>query len=161
MGGRRIGSRRRFGGAGGFDGPDRFGGFGGERGSGSVLAIGVLGAVVAVAVAVIPVGSILVAHQQASAAADAAALAAADTTSGRISGYPCEVAAAVATRNRATIAACEVQGLIASVTVVVPGRWGDVSVSARAGPPSTRSEAATVRAPQNRFERFTTKVAVY
>jgi secretion/DNA translocation related TadE-like protein len=108
---------------------------GDERGSGSVLAIGVLGAVVAFAVAVVPVGSLLVAHQMASAAADAAALAAADTASGRVPGISCDAASRTAEHNQARVTECTVDSLIATVSVAVPSPWGDVIVSARAGPP--------------------------
>ena len=108
---------------------------GDDRGSGTVLAIGVLGAVVAFVVAVVPVGSLLVAHQLASAVADASALAAADTASGRVPGISCDAAARTAERNRTRLIECAVDSLIASVTVAAPSPWGDVTVSARAGPP--------------------------
>jgi hypothetical protein len=69
-------------------------------------------------------------------AADAAALAAADTASGAIAGYPCVAAEAVATLNETAVTHCSVTGLIASVSVRRRVHGVDLAASARAGPPT-------------------------
>ncbi|GAB3119694.1 Rv3654c family TadE-like protein [Glaciibacter psychrotolerans] len=107
----------------------------GEGGSGSLLAVGVLGATLALTVAVIPLYAVLAVTQQVQGAAAAAALAAADTASGLLPGIPCSVAARVATANGASIDSCAMDGLIASV-VVSRGYLGfTLEGRARAGPP--------------------------
>ncbi len=69
------------------------------------------------------------------AAADAAALAAADVAVGIVAGFPCETAATVASANGATLANCETDGLI--VTVVAERELFGLAVTATAtaGPP--------------------------
>lgn len=106
-----------------------------DAGAGSVLAIGILGALVALLLAALPIGTLFAAHQQAANAADAAALAAADTASGRLPGFPCETARRVADRNRASLGRCDLDGLTVLVDASVDTRWGTVTVAARAGPP--------------------------
>ncbi|MGX5697463.1 Rv3654c family TadE-like protein [Agromyces soli] len=108
---------------------------GSERGAGSVLALGIVGAVAATAVAVAPVLGAHVASRRAANAADAAALAAADVLSGAVPGIACDLAAATAARNGASLASCEVAGLEASVSVEVAWPLGAITASARAGPP--------------------------
>jgi len=109
-----------------------------ERGSGSVLAVAVLGAVtIASGAAVLGFGA-LAAQQGVQAAADAAALAAADTLSGRDAGYPCENADRAAMLDEASVTACDADGLVA--VVGVSRGWGRLVLTARAraGPPGTR-----------------------
>ena len=108
-----------------------------EHGSGSVLAIAVLGAVVLVSGAAILGLGALAAQQGVQAAADAAALAAADTLSGRSAGYPCENAARAAALDQASVASCETDGLVAVVTVSREWSRLDLTARARAGPPGT------------------------
>ncbi|HEV7740978.1 MAG TPA: Rv3654c family TadE-like protein [Pseudolysinimonas sp.] len=105
-----------------------------ERGSGSVLALALLGAAVIVAVAVLGLGSALATRQRVIAAADGAALAAADAAAGAVPGDPCAAASGVAAANRATLVDCALDGLVA--TVEVSGRFGPVPFRARstAGP---------------------------
>lgn len=106
-----------------------------ERGAGSVLAVGLVGAVAAAAIAVVPVLGVHVQRQRVVNAADAAALAAADAVSGAVPGTPCELAAAVAQRNGATLSSCEVDGAEASVEVSLDAPFGRLGARARAGPP--------------------------
>ncbi|TAL45109.1 MAG: hypothetical protein EPN91_03005 [Salinibacterium sp.] len=87
-----------------------------ERGSGSVLAVGLVGALAALAVLVVPVYCTLAVRQSVAGAADASALAAADVAAGRAPGFSCETAARVASANGASLTACEVDGLIVTVT---------------------------------------------
>ncbi len=105
-----------------------------ERGSGSVLAIALIGAVIAVTALVIPIYAVLSVKAAVAAAADASALAAADARVGAVTGYPCDRAAEVASANGARLAACGVDGLVATVTVE---RWLlglRVAQTASAGP---------------------------
>lgn len=114
-----------------------------DAGSGSVLAIGILGALVALLLASLPIGALFAAHQQAANAADAAALAAADTASGRLPGFPCETARRVADRNHASLGRCDLDGLTVLVDASVDTRWGTVTVAARAGPPDDLPRAVS------------------
>ncbi|WP_082571369.1 Rv3654c family TadE-like protein [Agromyces sp. Root1464] len=107
-----------------------------ETGAASVVAVGIIGAMTALAVALLVLLGVFVASQRAANAADAAALAAADAMSGAVAGVPCRLAGAVAARNGARLDACEGDGAAASVTVVVEAVPGiAVTASARAGPP--------------------------
>lgn len=107
----------------------------GERGAATVVAVAIVGAVVALAVGVVAVLAASVASQLAANAADASALAAADAVSGAVAGEPCAIAAQLAERNGARLVACEVVGAAASVTVAVGRGAFDAVASARAGPP--------------------------
>ncbi|MFT4219693.1 MAG: helicase, partial [Microbacterium sp.] len=76
--------------------------------------------------------------QRAAAAADAAALAAADTLSGATAGAgadPCGAAAAVAEANGASLRSCALDELTATVRVAVPFAALSAEAAARAGPP--------------------------
>ncbi|WP_395243833.1 Rv3654c family TadE-like protein [Agromyces sp. MMS24-K17] len=106
-----------------------------ERGAGSVLVLGVAGAIVALTALVVPLLAVHVAGQRAANAADAAALAAADALSGAVPGIPCDLAAATAARNGAAMADCRTDGPVASVVVEVRGAGLTASARARAGPP--------------------------
>jgi L-fuconolactonase len=109
----------------------------GECGSGSVLVLAIVGAVLAVSAALVPVLSVLVQSQRAANAADAAALAAADAVTGAIpvTGTPCELADLVARRNHARLVACETDDAEASVSVSVAALGFAITARARAGPP--------------------------
>ena len=80
-------------------------------------------------------GSAAVAGQRLASAADAGALAAADAASGAVTGIPCDRAAEVAGTFGAVVAACDLDELVATITVSL--RVGPVAAraSARAGPP--------------------------
>ncbi|GAA3875665.1 hypothetical protein GCM10022381_17960 [Leifsonia kafniensis] len=106
-----------------------------ERGSGSVLAVGLLGATMAATAAVIPVLVTLSVSAQVQGAADAAALAAADTASGALPGVPCEAASRTAEVNGASVVVCTIDGLIASVTVSRVFVGITIDARSRAGPP--------------------------
>jgi secretion/DNA translocation related TadE-like protein len=109
--------------------------FASESGAGSLLAVGVLASVLAVTSMVITVSLALAVKQRVTGAADAAALAAADTASGAIAGFPCDVAATAARLNGAELVRCEVSGAVATVSARVGYLGFDISVAARAGPP--------------------------
>lgn len=100
-----------------------------------MLAIGLLGATMAATAALIPVLVALTGNAQAQGAADAAALAAADTASGALPGVPCEAASRTAEGNGASLTACSVDGLIAAVAVAREVVGMTIDARARAGPP--------------------------
>jgi secretion/DNA translocation related TadE-like protein len=106
-----------------------------EAGAASVTALGIVGAIVAVSVAVVPVLGVLVASQEAANAADAAALAAADAISGAVTGVPCDLAVAVAARNGGRLTSCEGDGPVVVVRVAIERFGFSVAAAARAGPP--------------------------
>jgi len=105
-----------------------------ERGSGSVLALGIVSAVVVVAAGGLALAGAGAAEAHAAAAADLAALAAADVAAGRVGGVPCDIADAVARANGATLQACDQTGLTVTVTAATPYLGLAASASARAGP---------------------------
>lgn len=107
----------------------------GDRGAATVVTVGLMGAIVALTAMVLPLYSVLVVRQSVAAAADAAALAAADVAVGRAAGSPCEVAARVAAANGASITSCELDGLVATVTAARPVLVFAVTATATAGPP--------------------------
>lgn len=106
-----------------------------EEGSGGVLALAALALLAVFAVAMVGVGAALAHRQRVVAAADAGALAAADTALGIHPGVPCEVAARVVRAYDARLAACEVDGVVATVSASANVAGVLVTVQARAGPP--------------------------
>lgn len=106
-----------------------------ESGSGSILGIGLVLALAVLMSAAAPMGGALAAHQRLQGAADSAALAAADTVSGRVGGLPCEQAAAVASALHETLLECAVTGSEATVTLGSETLGMRMSARSRAGPP--------------------------
>lgn len=118
------------------------GAIGDDRGSGSVLAIALAAAVLVLAGLVLPLNAALTTRQIVANAADAAALAAADTASGLVTGDPCENAERAARLNGAIVVECAfggdgaTSGLEATVSVERTVLGLSVRMSARAGPPT-------------------------
>jgi secretion/DNA translocation related TadE-like protein len=106
-----------------------------ERGAGGILALTVLALVAALALAVVGMGVALAARQRVVAAADAGALAAADTALGIHPGVPCRVAAEVVAAHDAVLSECTVEGVVATVTASASFAGIPIAVRARAGPP--------------------------
>ncbi|MBS0024376.1 Rv3654c family TadE-like protein [Microbacterium paraoxydans] len=105
--------------------------------AGTVLAAGVLVVGATLAVGLVAVGGAAVTTQRTAAAADAAALAAADARSGAVptSQTPCALAAHVAQAGGARLVRCSLAGDVATVTVSA-AYAGLAAVSrARAGQP--------------------------
>jgi secretion/DNA translocation related TadE-like protein len=90
---------------------------------------------VACAVAALGLGSALAVRQRAIAAADASALAAADTLLGVLPGDPCTRAAEVAAAHHVALADCRIEGTEARVRVTTSALGVSISVESRAGPP--------------------------
>jgi len=105
-----------------------------ERGSGTVLAIALIGCVVALLVAILPVSTLVVARHSVEAAADAGALAGADVAVGIQPGYPCEIAAMVVESNGASLAGCEADGLVVTVAASRTLLGISLTAAATAGP---------------------------
>ena len=109
-----------------------------ERGSASVLGLGMVGALIGTVGAVLIVTGAHVEHRRAATAADAAALGAADVASGRVGGSPCAEAQRIAEANGAGLEACSVDGLVVSVAASTGYLGLDARAEARAGPPGSR-----------------------
>lgn len=111
----------------------------GERGSGSVLVLGLVAAVVVGVLLLAVLGGAVAARHRAQTAADLAALAAAEVSLGRRSGEPCTAARAVAVANGGRLVRCEAHedgSVLVTVTVAPAGpvaRLGTAKASARAG----------------------------
>ena len=112
----------------------------GDRGAGTILIVGLIAAVVALNALVIPLYWALSVRHALAGATDAAALAAADTASGLIAGYPCENASRLAVANDAHIKDCRIDGRIVTVTASRRILGILVTTSATAGPPPTRAD---------------------
>ncbi len=120
-----------------------------ERGSGTVLAVGLLGVLVVLVAVVYALGLAAAVNTQAARAADLAALAAADTARGLAPGDPCTEARQVAQHNQAVLEDCRVGGAYAGEVRVQVSREATMgafghflplpplraTASARAGPP--------------------------
>ncbi|MDG9702751.1 Rv3654c family TadE-like protein [Streptomyces sp. DH37] len=105
----------------------------GDRGSATVWAA-LCGLVLcAVAVGALALGQAVVTRHRAGAAADAAALAAADHAL-RGAGEACAAARRVAAAQRARVVRCQVLGEVADLTVRVRAGPYSAGVRARAGP---------------------------
>jgi secretion/DNA translocation related TadE-like protein len=120
-----------------------------QRGSGTVLALG-LGLVVIMATAlVVLLAQSAVMASRAAAAADLAALAAADAARGIAAGEPCAVARDVANRNNARILSCsEGPGGTVQVRTELSGAssLGPATGLARAGPPPVPASGPSAEA---------------
>jgi secretion/DNA translocation related TadE-like protein len=106
-----------------------------DAGSGSVLALGILGGVGAALTLLVPLYTGLGIRESVSDAADASALAAADVATGLASGSPCTVAAETAEANRARVTRCSVDGLVVTVTTSADFLGLSLRSTATAGPP--------------------------
>ncbi|WP_134767854.1 Rv3654c family TadE-like protein [Nocardioides sp. 1609] len=116
-------------------------GTGQERGGATVVTLALAGVLLLVGAALGVVAALVVGHRTAQAAADLAALAAAQSLARGSDG--CGAAATVAAANGATVTACSVEGRDVRVVVEVAGpRWlgqsGDLAAQARAGPAQAR-----------------------
>ena len=108
-----------------------------DRGAGSVLIVSIVGVLVALTSIVIPSYMALATRQSLLAAADAAALAAADTASGTFAGDPCDRASSVALANGGRLDVCQVDGYVVTVLVSRAVLGIRTTASATAGPPGT------------------------
>ncbi len=107
----------------------------GDTGAGSALVVGLVAVVAITGFTLLGAGQALVRSQQVVAAADAAALAAADVMLGWAPGDPCAVAERIATAHDVRLTTCAAEGLSVIVRVETSILGLTVSRSARAGPP--------------------------
>ncbi|MBH0009836.1 hypothetical protein I6E58_10900 [Salinibacterium sp. SWN1162] len=99
--------------------------------------VGLVATVIVITALVVPLYWALSVRHALAAATDAAALAAADTASGLVAGYPCDNAELLAGVNDAHIKECVVDGRIVTVTASRRILGILVTTSATAGPPPT------------------------
>jgi secretion/DNA translocation related TadE-like protein len=109
-----------------------------ESGSATVLAVGIVGAMLVLLAFLLPVVVLLGAHGRAAAAADAAALAGADTALGVTAGIPCDAAVRVARADGADLVRCRQTGTAVRVDVTVEVLGLPLPGAARAGPREDR-----------------------
>lgn len=120
-----------------------------EEGSGTVLALTIIAALLVVTVVIAGLIGVASANRRASAAADLSALAAADAYRGLTEGDPCAVAADLAERHGAHLESCTFPDRpeTVEVTVAVPvagpmGALGPARARARAGAEHPEEEHA-------------------
>ena len=120
-----------------------------EEGSGTVLALTIIAALLVVTVVIAGLIGVVSANRRASAAADLSALAAADAYRGLTEGDPCAVAADLAKLHGAQLESCTFPDRpeTVEVTVAVPvagpmGMLGPARVRARAGAEHPEEEYA-------------------
>ncbi len=104
------------------------------EGSASVLGVALVAAIVVLLGILAPLCAAYQSRQVAAGAADAAALAAADTALGFTTGDPCAVASRAAQLNGATLESCAIDGLVATVQVSVNVMGLPAIARAKAGP---------------------------
>lgn len=110
-----------------------------DRGSATVLAVGLVGALASLGVAAVVLAGAVIASHRARSAADLAALAGASRVlRGEPAEQACMVATAVARDNEARLLRCEAEGsslrVVVAVRPAIPG-LGSATARARAGPP--------------------------
>lgn len=120
-----------------------------EEGSGTVLALTIIAALLVLTVVIAGLIGVVSANRRASAAADLSALAAADAYRGLTEGDPCAVAADLAERHGAHLESCtfpnrpETVEVAVAVPVAGPmGMLGSARVRARAGAEHPEEEHA-------------------
>ena len=120
-----------------------------EEGSGTVLALTIIAALLVVTVVIAGLIGVVSANRRASAAADLSALAAADAYRGLTEGDPCAVAADLAERHGAHLESCTFPDRpeTVEVTVAAPvagpmGMLGPARARARAGAEHPEEEYA-------------------
>jgi secretion/DNA translocation related TadE-like protein len=106
-----------------------------DHGSGSVLAMAILGGVGVLLTLLVPLYVGLGIRESVGDAADAAALAAADVAAGISPGSPCAVAAEIVTANHARLEGCAVDGLVVTVSASDGFLGISLRANATAGPP--------------------------
>lgn len=109
-----------------------------DRGAGSILVVTLIAVAAAAGLSLATVAHGLARSQQVTAAADAAALGAADVLLGWVPGDPCAVAQRVAAAHAARLTECRSEGLTVLVRVEAGILGMTVVRTARAGPPDAR-----------------------
>lgn len=106
-----------------------------DRGSASVIALGICATLTAVTVTIVSTVAVIPERQNLQHAADASALAAAETALGAVAGVPCTRAEQLAQLYSVTVSSCECDGGAICTVVVGHHSWlGSLTEMARAGP---------------------------
>ncbi|MFM6939620.1 MAG: Rv3654c family TadE-like protein [Rhodoluna sp.] len=106
----------------------------GDRGSGTILALAVVMLSVACLGVVEVIAGNFLRQARLASVADSAALAADDALRGLTTGFPCDIAKAIARENMANLDECRIVGFEAFVNLQVQGIGIVLNASARAGP---------------------------
>lgn len=114
-----------------------------ERGSTTVLVLGVVGVGAVLLLVLAALGGVTQARAQAQAAADLGAISAATAAARPHGADPCYAAASAVVQAGAVLVSCSLAGADAVVVARVPTAVGDAVATARAGPapPGTRPPA--------------------
>ncbi|WP_052521496.1 M15 family metallopeptidase [Agreia bicolorata] len=115
----------------------------GDDGAGGMLALTVAAGALAFSLVALTFFSVIPAKARTNAAADSAAIAAAESASIQSAAQSCDIAAEAATLNRATLLGCEVVGDEATVTVGREIFTTMFSVTARAAVPRSTPQTST------------------
>jgi len=110
----------------------------GDRGAGTIVALGVVAFVLGLATLLAPVVGIVAIRHRVATAADASALAAAAVVAGLAAppgDGPCAAAGAIAARHDTELDACVVDGFVVTVRIAAGSAFGPVRAAATAGPP--------------------------
>ena len=105
-----------------------------DHGSSATATLILVGGVISVTSLLLFFGTAFLTLDAAQSVTDQAALEAADAATGRIPGYPCNRAERLASQNNFSLEKCEVQGLIARVTLQVTVLRISTQTRAKAGP---------------------------
>ena len=108
----------------------------GDAGSGTIMAIALIGLCLACFGLSQTIALNLLADARLVAATEAAALSADDSLRGLITGYPCEIAKTIAAENVAILDECRIVGFEAFVKLHTQSMGIVLNASARAGPSS-------------------------
>lgn len=111
-----------------------------DHGSGSILAVAIIAAMLGVVTVSAPLYVVLNTKRAAAGAADAAALAAATVAAGIVPGVPCAAAASLAGANGAVLTRCEADGDVVTVRVGIRILGLFVPATATAGPPGATKD---------------------
>lgn len=106
-----------------------------DRGAGSILIVGLIAVAALAGLTMVAAAHGLARSQQVAAAADAAALGAADVLLGWAPGDPCDVAQRIAAAHAVRLSECRSEALTVVVRVEAGILGMTVVRSARAGPP--------------------------
>lgn len=122
----------------------------GERGSATVLGVMAIGVVLLCLMGALALLSAVQASHRARAAADLAALAGAQVLVSGDARAPCDVAAAVASRNGGALVECDIAGDDLTVAVTTRASWPGLDPArarARAGPDRMSAPAPAMSRP--------------
>ncbi len=109
--------------------------FGEERGSATVLSVGAVSLLLLAGLFCLRWQIAIDANSQVAAAAETAAIAAADALSGFRTGHPCEVAAQISQLNMVSVVECRIVGFDVNIRVAMKTLGMVHFASARAGQP--------------------------